>query len=227
VIKKIQLGLLSFSAVAILAACGGGNDEEMPPMDDQTEETQPQEDSQEGTQDGEIQDEITDEAADDSGSEDGTTSDQNEEAVDTSNGILNAEFPVALNQATQLFSDTFGANVNIDQVEFDEDDGVYEYQISGWDDQNEYDLDVDAESGDIVEEETDDDDDEEDTLTFDNIITPQEAMQAAVNAGNTDYVESWTLEVEDGTMVYDVDLENDDDDDDITVDAETGDVIDQ
>jgi len=219
VIKKIQLGLLSVSAIALLAACGGGTEEEMPPMDNQTEETQsPEEESQEGTQDGDIQDEITDEATDGSGSE--------ESSVDTSNGILNVEFPVTLDQATQSFYDTFNENVNIDQVEFDEDDGTYEYQISGWDEENEYELDVNAETGDVVEQETDDDDDDEETIAFDNIISPQEAMQAAVDTADTEFVESWDLDVDDGTTVYDVELENADDDD-VTIDAETGDVVDQ
>lgn len=46
-------------------------------------------------------------------------------------------------------------------------------------------------------------------------------MQAAVDASSTDFVEEWTLEIEDGRPVYDIDLDGDDD---VEVDAETGEI---
>ena len=218
IIKKIQLGFISLSAVALLAACGDGMNQETPTTDDPVEDTQTPD---EGTNEEAPQEEETDQQ--ETNLEE-TTDQTDQEAVDTSNGILNVEFPVSLDQALQTFYDTFGEDINIDEIEFEKDRGVYEYDISGWGDGNEYDLEINAETGEITEQSTERDDDQDYIIEFDNLISPQEAMQIAADDSGSDHITEWSLEEEQGVTAYEIDIENGDD---ITVDATTGDVIDR
>lgn len=219
--KKIKLGLISLSTFAILAACGD-NTEQMPDTetlpDTMEETTEDPTDTGNGTDNQTGEQDATDETGDtgtDTGSDTGTGT--------ASTGILSMDFQVSLDDAVQTFRDTFGENVNIDQIEFDDDDGQYYYEIQGWEGQNEYELEINAETADIREESTETDEDpEDDILEIENYITPEEAMNAAVEASTTDVVESWSLEIENGRPVYDIDLEGAND---VDIDAETGEVI--
>ena len=200
IVKKIQMGIISLSALAVLTACGDGRTQDDAPAQDEptTEEPAP--------------------SPEDEASQDGATGE------DTASGIYNREFQVSLDDATQMFYDMFGEDATIDQIEFDEDDGVYEYNIDGWDQENEYELDINADTGDIIEENTESDSDQDDTLELEGIISPQEAMDIAVEEAGSEIVEDWTLEVDDGVTVYEVNFENADDDD-IVIDAASGDII--
>lgn len=220
--KKFKLGLISLSAFTILTACGD-NTEQMPdtetPPDTTEETTEDPADTGNGTDD-QTGDEST---SDDTGTDTGTDTGSDTGTGTASTGILSMSFQVSLDDAVQTFRDTFGENVNIDQIEFDDDDGQYYYEIQGWEGQNEFELEINAETGDIREESTETDDDpEEDILEIENYITPEEAMNAAVESSTTDVVESWSLEIENGRPVYDIDLEGAND---VDIDAETGDVI--
>lgn len=207
IIQKIKLGALSLSAVALLAACTDniepiddpiGNDPVVEEPTDNTNETD------EGTE--------PEEPTNVMGSQ------------DTSNGIYDVEFPVTLEQATELFAQTFGEDVNISSIELDEDIRGYEYDLSGWDGEQEYELSLDAHSGEIKKQDIEQDNDRDDIINFDNIITPREAMEIAVNDTGVDFVEGWSLEEDDGIIVYEIDLQGSDD---ITLNAETGDIVDR
>lgn len=144
----------------------------------------------------------------------------------TTEGILNMDFAVSFDQAVQTFHDTFGENANINEINLDSDRNAYEYNILGWDDTNEYDIEIDAETGDIKEQDTEaeNDNDQDGILDLDNIITPQEAMDTAAQDAGSDYVEDWKLEIDDGLTVYEIGLENDND---VKIDATTGDIVDR
>lgn len=205
IIQKIKLGALSLSAVALLAACT----DNIEPIDDPVEN-----------------DPVVEEPTDDTTQDDGAT-DKDEPAIgsqDTSNGIYDVEFPVTLEQATELFAQTFGEDVNISSIELDEEIRGYEYDISGWDGEQEYELSLDAHSGEIKKQDIEQDNDRDDIINFDNIITPREAMEIAVNDTGVDFVEGWSLEEDDGIIVYEIDLQGIDD---ITLNAETGDIVDR
>lgn len=213
IVKRIQMGFISLSALTVLAACGnGGTQEEPPAQEDPTTEEPAPAPEDEASQDGA--------ADDDTAGQDDTAPD----TADTSSGIYNVEFQVSLDDAIQTFYDTFGDDVTIDQIDFDEENGIYEYDIDGWDQENEYSLEINADTGEILEESSESDDDQDDTLDLENIITPQEAMDIAVEEAGSDIVEQWTIEEDDGLTVYEVELENADDDD-IKIDASTGDII--
>lgn len=215
VIKKFKLGLISLSAFTVLAACG-----------DTTEQTPDTEDPQDTTENvtddmGETGDQAgdqTDDQADDQATDDTGS-------ADTTAGILNVEFEVALEDAVQTFYDTFGEDVNIDQVEFDSDMGDYHYDIQGWDNDNEYDMEVSADTGEIIRQDTEaDNDTDDDMLDIGNYILPAEAMSAAADVSNSDHIEGWSLDIDDGRAIYEIDFQGEDD---IDVDAETGEIVDR
>lgn len=215
VIKKFKLGLISLSAFTILAACGDTT-EQTPDIEDPQDTTENVTDDmgETGDQAGDqTDDQADDQATDDTGS------------TDTTAGILNVEFEVALEDAVQTFYDTFGEDVNIDQVEFDADMGDYHYDIQGWDNENEYDMEVSADTGEIIREDTEaDSDTDDDMLDIGNYILPEEAMSAAADVSNSDHIEGWSLDIDDGRAVYEIDFQGADD---IDVDAETGEIVDR
>lgn len=208
IIQKIKLGVLSLSAVALLAACAN--------------------DDAELTDNPVVEDPVTEEPTDNTNETDEATEPEEPTNVmgsqDTSNGIYDVEFPVTLEQATELFAQTFGEDVNISSIELDEDIRGYEYDLSGWDGEQEYELSLDAHSGEIKKQDIEQDNDRDDIINFDNIITPREAMEIAVNDTEVDFIEGWSLEEDDGIIVYEIDLQGSDD---ITLNAETGDIVDR
>ncbi|MDZ7836105.1 MAG: PepSY domain-containing protein [Alkalibacterium sp.] len=181
------------------------------PVEEQPDDTGGETDDMDGTDDSTMDD------TDDIDEVDEPTS-----AMDTP-GVDGLELPVTLNSSIDIFYETFGSEeINIDSIHFEEDDGRYVYSFEGWDDNFDYELDVDAETSEIIEQEQDEDSDTEDILELEGIITPQEAMEAALEASGSGYVEEWELEVENGQTIYDIDIE---DGNDQKIDAMTGDVL--
>lgn len=228
--NTFKLSILSTSTLLLLAACGGDTTttEEPAGTDDPAVETPTDstDDTGDETTDNTGEDNADDTTGDDAS--DGVT-EGTDVATDTTNGISNVDFPVSLEDAVQTFLDANGESVNIDEIDFDDDNNVYTYEISGWDDANEYDMEIDAETGDIVGEETESesDNDDQEMIDINNILTPQEAMDIAEQELGADVlIEGWTIEVDDGITVYDFDTEGAGDDD-LTLNAETGDVVDR
>lgn len=224
--KTIKYGVLSLSAALLLAACDDNDTLDTTPADDDTEMT---DDAVEDPTVQEGMDDAEDDTAGDDASEDSVDDTNVEEGMDDaagdtgdSRGLEGMTFSVSLDDAIDMFYETFGSEVNIEEIQFDRDNDRFVYEMDGWDGEYEYELDIDAETGDIVKQEQDDDDDTEDVLDLDGVITPQEAMDAALDASGSGYVEEWTLEVEDGRTIYDVDVEEGDDQE---IDAQTGDVL--
>lgn len=199
----LRLSMLSLSAGVLLAACDTAETPTDPaPMEEDTTETDDTEP-------------IEETPADDSVDETPAQTD--------SPGIEGMTFSITLDDAIDLFYETFGSeDINIEQIEFDDDDSRYLYEFDGWDGEFEYELDIDAETGEIVKQEQEQDSDTDDILDLEGIITPNEAMDAALEASGSGYVEEWQLEVEDGRTIYDIDIEEGEDQD---VDAHTGDVL--
>lgn len=206
-LKKLKFGLLTLSTVALLAACGDG--------DVTPDPTDP-------TDDPAVEEPAQNDGTNDQGTE---NDDVVGDPIEPTEGIAAMWAQVTLQDAIQIFFETVGEDANIDQIELDEENGRLEYSISGWDNDNEYDLDIDAETGDIREQESErDNDNDEEALNLDNIITPQEAMEIAIEETGNDFVESWTLEVDNGVPVYEIDMGGANDDD-MTIHAETGEIL--
>ncbi|MER2063180.1 MAG: PepSY domain-containing protein [Alkalibacterium sp.] len=218
--KAIKFGLLSLSAGVLLAACNGEDEPtDMNPIEEETTETddtepieeQPAEDTEDGTGESDVTDESETDATYDSA------------AQTDSPGIEGMTFSITLDEAIDLFYETFGSeDTNIEQIEFDDDNGRYLYEFDGWDGEFEYELDIDAETGEIVKQEQEQDSETDDILELEGIVTPNEAMDAALEASGSGYVEEWKLEVENGQTIYDIDIE---DGEDQKIDAVSGDVL--
>lgn len=149
---------------------------------------------------------------------------KNQEAA--ARGIENQEFKVSLTDAVDKFKEAFAEDgIEVESVELDEDDGKFVYDVQGFKDNNEYEATIDAETGEVLSQEQDQDDDTQDDIAIDfaSIITPEDAMQKALE-NNKGYVKGWELEHSDdyGKLVYDIDIE---DGDDVAIDAETGDIV--
>lgn len=218
----IKVGVLSLSAALLMAACDNGDDTlDTTPVEEETTETDNGDTAEDQTEE-DVEETAEEEASteDDTVEEDATDEDSN---MTDSQGLEGMTFAVSLDDAIDLFYETFGSeDINIEEIQFERDDNRFIYEFEGWDESNEYELDIDAETGDIIKQEQDDNDDTEDILDLDGIISPEEAMDIALEAAGSGYVEEWKLEVEDGRTVYEIDIEEGDDQE---VDAHTGDVL--
>lgn len=139
-------------------------------------------------------------------------------------GIENKEFKVSLDDAVSKFKEAFAEDgIEIESVEFDEDDGKYVYDIQGFKDNKEFEAKIDADSGEVLSQEQDTDDDTQDDIAIDfsSIIKPEEAIKKALE-NNKGYVVGWELDHDDNKLRYEIDIE---DGDDVDLDAETGDII--
>lgn len=201
--RKVKLAVLSMSTLLLLAACGENTDTTLTPIEPETEESVE-----------------TDE------SNTNTPVETDEEPTQSTKGIQDVDFEVSLDDAVQRFMDTFPEAEGIDKVQFDVDDGRFEYELDGFNAGYEFELTIDAETGDILEQSTDDDDDHEVAIDFGNIISPQEAMSFALEAAGSGYVKEWELETDDGRTYYEIDIEGADNNvDSVDIDAVSGDIL--
>lgn len=130
---------------------------------------------------------------------------------------------LTLDDALKAYFDHFGDDtISIIEISLDHDDGFYQYEIEGFKDGTEYDATIDANTGEVIEMEKDDDEDGDAPIDINAIIKPEEAIEKALaTQAEGAYVEEWSLEVDDGRTVYELDIENGDD---VEIDAMTGEV---
>lgn len=209
--KSLKLALLTSASVLTLAACGDNTTQETtePETEEQTTDTTEDSATDENT-------DTTDENTDDQGDDQAANTD--------SQGIENMDFAVSLQDAVETFKGEVGDDaVQITDVNFDTENGAYVYEFTGFSNGTEYEGSVDAENGDVVDFESEAGEDmDDDVLDLDNVVDPSEAMTVALDSTGSGYVKEWELDVENGTPVYDIDIENASD---VKVNAETGEVL--
>lgn len=207
--NKRKLAFLALISTGILGACGMDS-----PTDTGSEE-----------QSSSAQESSTSSQSEDMSSEPSESGNAGESSSNSSGsaqGINEQEFDVSLDDAIQIYNETH-PNSSIESIEFDDDDGKYEYDFNGFDESAEYELSIDASTGEAIDRDTDNnDDDNNDALNLDNIVSPQEAMTTAMEEIGSGYVDNWHLDTENGSTVYEISIENTQDDDDIIINAETG-----
>lgn len=210
--RKFTFGTVTLSLALLLAACGdGGESSEQVSVAGGQESTTVEESV---TSSEPASTEASSSVVEESSSTTATTDSQ---------GIEGREFEVDMYEAIDIFYETFGDDtITISQIDFDRDDGDYEYEIDGWKDGTEYELTVKADGSGVEEQETDDDDDDDEALPLDDVISPQEAMDIALQNSSGGYVEGWDLDVDDGTPKYEVEIEGGDD---VEIHATTGEVL--
>lgn len=193
--KRVYLGTITLSAALLLGACSSPAEEQMI-IEEQEEVEQPTVDDAE---------------------------EREEREAPAGKGLEHLALEVTLDDALDIFFDRFGsAEINIESIELDKDDGRYVYTIDGWDTTYDYELTIDAETSDVIEQEKEEDQDQDDIIDIGAVISPLEAMEAALEASGSGYVEEWELEMDDNRTIYDIDISGGDDQ---KVDALTGEVL--
>lgn len=214
-----KTALLVLISAGILGACGTD-----------TDLNSGDQDSSSSSQEMVSKDQADDTSSETSSSSESSTKQESSNNGNQQKGINNQEFSILLEDAVQIFNDSY-PGASIESIHFDDDDDKsYEYDIDGFDDANEYELSINANSGETHDQESEDDDhNDNEALNIDTIISPQEAMDIVLNETGSGHVDEWELDNEDGTPVYEISLEDrdshDDDDEDIIVHAETGEVL--
>ncbi|WP_054703524.1 PepSY domain-containing protein [Bacillus sp. JCM 19041] len=155
----------------------------------------------------------------------------NTEADNNQNQINMNGFQVDLETAIAEFEQAY-PGASITAIDFDSDLSTWRYEIEGVDDETEYELYVDAETGDVSnerEEALDAEDAggtelEKEALDLEGLLNPQEAIDIAL-AETEGIVDGWKLDRENDTTYYEVTIETDNEDFEVKIDASSGDVI--
>ncbi|MGO3147808.1 MAG: PepSY domain-containing protein [Leucobacter sp.] len=136
--------------------------------------------------------------------------------------LRTVEFPITAEDAVQIATDAAGAGfVYSIELDHDDDNSAWEWEIHVLDGTTEHELEIDAVSGDIVSHEQDSTDDTEQAVNLTDPMTYDEALELAVaNVDGT--LHGWNLDWDDNVLEYEFDLKQGDDDTDVSVNVETG-----
>ncbi|MDN6626714.1 MAG: PepSY domain-containing protein [Pisciglobus halotolerans] len=214
---KGKIGFITLASSLVLMACGNTNQDTDTP------------DSESSTTSSEMM--SSDQQSSTSGMDSSTMSSDSESSATSSSeskGIEDVTFEYDMLDAVDQFNDQF-SNAKITSIEIDSESDSYVYEIKGYNDSNSVELEMDANSGEVVK--TDDSDDLDDTanddvLDLDGLISPQEAMKAALDEVGSGYAKEWEIDSKNGEPYYEIDVEDAEQaDDDVHIDAKTGDFI--
>lgn len=199
-IKNLSLILL---ASLILGACGN---KEVKPTEKPKQETSQVEDTNTGVKEVSEDDKKTDDT-------------DKEKAPEVA---MNMEDAVKIFHEHN-FGDASADSFNFDKIKVEILDKDIIYSIEGFKDGKEYQLKINN-NGKILEEKIEDDDDKKKlAIDFTNIISGVDAMEKALEGQAEDVkVKEYELKIEDGKVVYDIELDNGKD---VKIDATTGDII--
>lgn len=221
-ISKSKLGVITLASSLVLMACGNADttDTTDTPVSESTSSAM-----------------ISSEEMSSTTSMDSSSISMSEESsLDTTSsdngmstkGIENTEFDISVEDAINKFKDAF-PGAEITSVAIDNDNNSYVYEIEGYNDSNSVEIKVDANSGEIVKQkdsEDRDDNAEDDILDLDGIISPQEAMKAALDEVGSGYAKEWEIDSKNGKPYYEIDVEDaEQSNDDVHIDAKSGDFI--
>ena len=139
-------------------------------------------------------------------------------------GLNGKTFEVELEEALKIFYDTFGDNtIEITSFQLEEESNGYDYEIEGFKDGIEYEIEIDANTGNVKSSSK-----EKDTkdnyipIVLSEIVSPEKAIEVGLQNATSKYVEEWKIKTEDGKLVYDIDFKEGKD---VIVDAKTGEFI--
>ncbi|MGO4937830.1 PepSY domain-containing protein [Fundicoccus sp. Sow4_H7] len=143
-----------------------------------------------------------------------------------------SDLQLALELALDLFYEQV-PDIGVTEIDIDlNDDGSYDIDIQGVNADGEYEYELRV-SGEEVSNENferdDDDDDDDEILDLENYLSIDEITKIALDAVGSGKVTDWTLDFDDNKPVWDLDIDEvdgDDDDVEITIHAETGEILD-
>ena len=199
-IKNLSLILL---ASLILGACGN---KEVKPAEKPKQETSQAEDTNTGVKEVSEDDKKTDDT-------------DKEKAPEVA---MNMEDAVKIFHEHN-FGDASADSFNFDKLKVEILDKDIIYSIEGFKDGKEYQLKINN-NGKILEEKIEDDDDKKKlAIDFTKIISGEDAWEKSLEGQAEDVkVKEYELKIEDGKVVYDIELDNGKD---VKIDATTGDII--
>lgn len=118
-------------------------------------------------------------------------------------------------------------NAKVNKVALDYDDNRYYYKLEGSDDEKEYEMEVDAQSREVLKVKQDDrDDDYMKELTLEDIYKIDDIVKKVIEQEKSgfDSIE-WELEVEDEKHVLEIEVEKDNNDVEYIYDLYTGELL--
>lgn len=148
--------------------------------------------------------------------------------MESKNDLRKQNLQVSFKDAVQEFQKKH-PDTPITQFKLEHDDGRYIYNIEGKKARTEYEMEIDAKSKEILQdnqEKADKDDNSRysKVIDFEKIITPKEAMAAAVKEKKGD-VSSYEIDTSYGKPIYKINLQSGNQEHEITVQGTDGKVI--
>lgn len=106
------------------------------------------------------------------------------------------------------------------ELDYDRRDGAWQYEVKILKDKTDFDIDVDAQTGKVVETEQDTTDDSEQAIDLTDPMPYDEALDLASEQGKG-RLTSWKLESDDDRIEYQFDYDDGGTESEVTVDVET------
>lgn len=132
-----------------------------------------------------------------------------DDAKTDSNAASENAITLSAEDAVKIFNDKY-ANVNIDEISFELDNGVYAYEINGFDDASEYELEVNAADGSIIKEKSEKDNTaDKKAIDLGLIKNIDELVATSIkDAGDGYHLNSFSIEHEAGITKLDIEVED-------------------
>lgn len=133
---------------------------------------------------------------------------------------------VSLTDAVTIFQQAH-PEASIHSVDLDSNSGKVKYEISGQDATNEYEMEIDATTKEVMKDKSERENDQEGSLDFNKILSPVEAIELASNVeqANGYSLTGWSLEADDGIQKYNIEFKNGNSEIDVDLNAVDGSVI--
>lgn len=132
---------------------------------------------------------------------------------------------ISAEDAMQTAMDAVGAGfMHSIELDYDERDAAWEWEVKILDGTTDHEIEIDANSGEIVSQKKDTTDDQEKEVSLTDPMSYDEALQLAT-AKVDGPLHGWKLEWDDNRREYQFDLMQGANEVEVTVDADTGEVI--
>lgn len=207
-LTKVKLGLISGSALVLLAACGS--------TETTTENTATS---------------TTESSTTSSMESSSTTESMNASSAESNSGSKNfegKEFSVTYEQAVADFQKAY-PDAAISSIDFDKDLGKYSFEISGFDDTQEIEWEINAENGEETKNKTEkkDSDFDDQELMVDNLMAIDELITKSEEEAPNAILESWNLESDEDTKtpLFTGEFTEGNNETDVHLNAETGEFL--
>lgn len=132
-----------------------------------------------------------------------------DDANTDSNTATENAITLSAEDAVKIFTDKY-ANVNIDEISFEKDNGVYAYEINGFDDTSEYEMEINAADGSIIKDKVEKDNTADKKAIDLGLIKNIDELVATSlkDAGDGYHLDSFSIEHEAGITKLDIEVED-------------------